>query len=119
MKTILVVDDERDIVNTLKARLEANQYKVLTAYDGDEGLKSVDQENPDLIILDIGMPKMDGYTFVRELRSNDLTSRIPVVILTAKDRLQDIFKLEGVKDYIVKPYDSADLLSRVKKILGE
>lgn len=117
-KKILVIDDDPNIVELLKRRLLASQYLVVTASNGEEGLKQVADEKPDLIIVDVLMPKMDGYTFVRTLRRDDEHRALPVIVLTAKDKMKDLFELEGVKDYIVKPYRPEDLMEKVKRNLA-
>src|SRR3989338_1841917 len=101
-KKILVIDDEPEMTELLKSRLESQSYEIITAHDGEEGLEKARYEKPDLIILDVLMPKMDGYTFVRELKVEEATKGIPVIVLTAKRRMQDLFKLEGIHDYILK-----------------
>jgi DNA-binding response OmpR family regulator len=118
-KKILVVDDERNLVEMVKRRLEANHYDVVTAGDGEEGLAKVASEQPDLIVLDISMPKKDGYTFVKELRRNGHMKPIPVVILTARDGMADLFAMEGVSDYLVKPFKAEDLLGKIRAHLQE
>jgi DNA-binding response OmpR family regulator len=118
-KKILVIDDDPHIVELLKNRLMACSYQVATAHDGEEGLEQVRKENPDLIIVDVLMPKMDGYTFVRTLKRSDPTKAIPVIVLTAKDKMKELFELEGVKDYMVKPYRPEDLLKKIRSNLGE
>lgn len=117
-KKILVIDDDPNIVELLKRRLTASQYIVVTASNGEEGLQQVSAEKPDLIIVDVLMPKMDGYTFVRTLRRDDEYRGLPVIVLTAKDKMKDLFELEGVKDYIVKPYRPEDLMEKVKRNLA-
>ena len=114
---ILVIDDELGILKLVKTRLEAKQFEVLTAVVGEEGLEVAKRGHPDLIILDIQMPKMDGYTFVREAQKLPDLRSIPVIVLTATDKMQDLFKVEGIKDYIVKPFDGDVLLSAIKKHL--
>lgn len=118
MKEILIVDDDPDIVELVKNRLEADNYKVISASGGEEGLQNINKEKPDLIILDIGMPKIDGYTFIRALKSNDDFKSIPVIILTARGQMQGLFKVEGVKDYMTKPFKPEELLERIKKLLN-
>ncbi|MBU1061844.1 MAG: response regulator [Candidatus Omnitrophica bacterium] len=117
-KKILVVDDEPSIVKVVASRLEAFGYEVITANDGDVGLERLKNEKPDLVILDITMPRMDGYTFVKKLQADHTIPRVPIVMLTAKDKMKDLFELEGIKDYIVKPFDGNELLDKVKKHLG-
>jgi len=116
-KKILIIDDEPDLVTVLRARLESQKFAVVTAGDGVEGLKKVEEEHPDLIILDVLMPRMDGFTFILELKKNPETKMIPVIVLTAKEMMSDLFKLEGVPDYIVKPFNVEELLARVKKYI--
>lgn len=117
-KKILVIDDDPNIVELLKNRLIANHFQVVTAANGEEGVAALQAEKPDLVIVDVLMPKMDGYTFVRTLRRQESTKNIPVIVLTAKDKMKDLFELEGVKDYMVKPYRPEDLLERIKKNLN-
>ena len=114
-KKILVIDDELDVSGLLKIRLEANNFDVATAADGEEGLEKAEQERPDLIILDVMMPKMDGYTFVREIRTYEHLRQIPIIILTAKEGMKDLFAIEGVCDYVNKPYEIDDLLKKIHK----
>ena len=118
MKKILIVDDEPDFVRLVKMRLEANGYEVTMAFDGEEGLKKVQQETPDLILLDIMMPKKDGYAFLLDLKKEKATKSIPVIALTGKTKMEDMFKSEGAKDYITKPFKSAELLAKIKEIIG-
>ena len=103
---VLVVDDYVENVELLKELLTASGYDVTTAYDGDEALKKVKQQIPDLILLDIMMPKMDGYQVCEALRANDETKEIPIIFVTAKTEVKDwthaIFNV-GVNSYITKP----------------
>jgi DNA-binding response OmpR family regulator len=115
-KKILIVDDDPDLLRMVTMRLEANQYEVITAYDGEEGLEKVKAENPDLIILDIVMPKLDGYSFVQEIKKTEHKT-IPIIILTAKEEMEDIFKMEGISDYIIKPFDPEELALLLRKHL--
>ena len=112
-KKILIIDDDQSTVLVLKARLEANGFDVISASDGDEGLKLLEKQDPDLILLDIVMPKMDGYTFVRKMKYNNSIRPIPIIMLTASDQMKDLFELEGVKDYVVKPFDPGTLLKKI------
>ena len=119
-KKILIIDDEPDIRDMVSVRLMANGYDVVTASDGEEGLKQVESQKPDLIIVDITMPGIDGYTFVKILKKDIPAARkIPIIVLTGKDRMEDLFKIEGVGDYLVKPYESSQLLEKIKKHLYE
>ena len=116
-KKILIIDDETDFIMLIKKRLEANGYEISTASDGVKGLEKAGEVNPDLILLDIKMAQMDGYTTLLELKKKEQTKSTPVVILTAYDKMQDMFKMEGVKDYITKPFDDQDLLLRIARAL--
>lgn len=116
---ILVVDDEPDIVETLKFRLESKGYEVITAFDGLEALEKARKGKPDLIILDIMLPKMDGYQVCRLLKFDEKYSSIPVVMLTAKTQEAD--KVTGLKTgadvYVTKPFDANKLLEIIKEML--
>ena len=117
-KKILVVDDEPELVKALKIRLESAGYEVIPAYDGEEGIMKAREENPDLIVLDIMMPKMDGFTTLKELKKRSKNKPLPpVIVLTAKPKMQDLFATEGIKDYVVKPFEHQDLLDRIDKLL--
>jgi two-component system alkaline phosphatase synthesis response regulator PhoP len=117
---ILVVEDEPSIIKILTRRLQTSEYEVLTAFDGAEGLEKALAERPDLIISDIMMPRMDGYTFVKQLREHPDGVRIPVIILTAKEKMQDLFYFQGVRDcdYIVKPFETEALLAKITQLLA-
>lgn len=117
-KRILIIDDEPHIVKTIKDRLEFAGYTVITAYDGEEGLKKVNEEKPDLILLDILMPKMDGYNFLRALKLDENIKDIPVIILTAKAQMKELFVPEGILNYITKPFDQKELLEKISKALS-
>ena len=114
-KKILVVDDEQQLALAVKIRLQSRGYQVTTANDGQQALEAVDKDRPDLIILDVLMPVMDGYTFLRELNARVGRGKVPVIILTARDRMKDLFEVEGIEDYIVKPFDYEDLLLRIDR----
>ncbi|NLL46456.1 MAG: response regulator transcription factor [Clostridiales bacterium] len=113
-KTVLIVDDEKNIVDILSFNLIREGYEILCAYDGREGLELALKKNPDLILLDIMLPYMDGFEVCREFRKkNNLT---PIIMLTAREEEEDkIFGLElGADDYISKPFSVRELLARVK-----
>lgn len=120
-KKILVVDDEADIREIIQARLISNGYEIIAAEDGFIALSLAKREKPDLIILDIMMPRMDGYSALRELRKDNETADIPVLILSVKekDKMEDMFYFQNISDYIEKPFDSEELLEKVKRILQE
>ena len=116
-KKILLVDDEKDILDLLEFNLESEGYKIYKAQDGDEALQKAHAKQPDLILLDIMLPKKDGFEVLRELRSDRNTANIPVIFLTAKDsEVDEVVGLElGADDYIIKPISIRKLVARVKK----
>ena len=116
-KKILIVDDEEQLALAVKIRLQSKGYQVLTAPDGRQALELIAQQQPDLVILDILMPVMDGYSCLRELNRRFGRGRLPVIILTARDRMKDLFELEGIEDYVIKPFDHEDLLVRIERVL--
>ncbi|MGE0269189.1 MAG: response regulator [Candidatus Omnitrophota bacterium] len=116
---ILVVDDERVSLSLIKFGLSANHYDVITATDGDIGLELLKSDKPDLVVLDIGLPKLNGYEFMQEMKSLDGCSQTPVIILTANETMEQVFKLEGIKQYYVKPVDIGQLVIRIKECLGD
>lgn len=117
--TILVVDDEPNIVQTLRDRLEMNDYRVLTASDGKEGLEKAVAENPDVVLLDVIMPIMDGHEMLENLRKNPKCNDISVIMLTARSQTQDIARANAcdIDDYIVKPFDLSELLEKIEYVL--
>ena len=118
-KKILIVDDEVDLVETLSFRLEANNYEVIKANDGQEGLDKARKENPDLIILDLMLPKLDGYKVCRMLKFEDKYSKIPIILFSA--RAQETDKKTGAEvgadAYITKPFEPAVLLDKIAELL--
>lgn len=118
-KKILIVDDEEDILEILKTLLEDDGYSIILAQDGEEGVKKAVSEKPDIIIIDIMMPKLDGFEAVSQLRSNADTFHIPVIMLTSKDQKIDREKglSLGIAAYIVKLFDLEELRAKVKEIL--
>lgn len=114
-KKILIADDEQQLALAVKIRLQSKGYQVRVANDGQAALELAKQDKPDLIILDVLMPVMDGYSCLRELNTRFGRGKIPIIILTARDRMKDLFELEGIEDYIVKPFDHEDLLIRIER----
>ncbi|GEL06143.1 response regulator YycF [Rummeliibacillus stabekisii] len=112
-KTILVVDDEKPIADILQFNLIKEGYKVVCAYDGDEALKKVEEIKPDLMLLDIMLPKRDGMEVCREVRKK---YDLPIIMLTAKDsEIDKVLGLElGADDYVTKPFSTRELIARVK-----
>jgi DNA-binding response OmpR family regulator len=117
MSRILIIEDETPMRTALKDVLEAEGYRVLTAADGESGLQCALDEKPDLILLDIMMPKLDGYEVCAELRR--LSNPVPVLMLTAKGQVEDrVTGLDaGADDYLVKPFSTEELLARVRALL--
>ena len=115
-KKILVADDEQQLALAVKIRLQSRGYTVVTASDGQQALQLAAQDKPDLIILDILMPVMDGYSCLREINTRFGRGKIPVIVLTARDRMKDLFELEGIEDYVIKPFDHEDLLVRIERV---
>ena len=118
-KKILVIDDEPDICATVKARLEANNFNVFYCLSGKEGLNKVKEARPDLIILDLMMPLMDGFEVCRRLKNDVQTSSIPVVVLTALEQEEAAKKAIslGAEGYLVKPFEQESLLFTVREFL--
>jgi DNA-binding response OmpR family regulator len=116
-KRILIIDDEIEFAEMVKMRLEANRYIVETAANGEEGLKKIQAQMPNLILLDVMMPGLDGYEVLRRLRHDPKMRHVPVVMLTAKGETKSIFKAQdlGSTDYLIKPCESAELLATVQK----
>jgi two-component system alkaline phosphatase synthesis response regulator PhoP len=116
---ILIVDDEVDALTALKVALESDGYNVIEALDGFEGISKAKSETPDVILLDIMMPGMDGFEVCRRLKSDPQLSSIPVIMLTAKGEVDD--KVEGLEmgadDYVTKPFNLKELKARIKSVI--
>jgi DNA-binding response OmpR family regulator len=119
-KTILVADDDQDILELVAFRLERAGYEVLTAGDGEQALASAREHRPALAVLDVMMPKLTGYDVVKAMRAEEGTSRIPVILLTARVQEADVSRgfEAGADDYIRKPFSPQELRARVEAILG-
>ena len=119
-RRVLVTDDEEYLIELLDVNLKPAGFEVLKAYDGEEGLNKAITERPDLMILDVRMPGMDGYEVCRRLKANDATKDIPILMLSAYVQEADIKKglSLGAVAYLKKPFNVQDLIRTVKQILG-
>ena len=119
-KRILICDDDPAILRVLEVNLEVEGYDVLLAHHGEEAYEVAKANQPDLIILDIMMPRLDGYQTCEKLKGDDETKAIPVVFLSAKAQQSDIDKGKafGVADYLTKPFDPTDLLDVVERLVS-
>lgn len=117
---VLVADDDPDILSLVGFRLERAGYEILPASDGEQALRLAEERAPDLAVLDVMMPKLDGYEVTRRLRENAATNRIPIILLTARVQEADITRgfEAGADDYIKKPFSPQELRARVQAILG-
>ena len=115
-KKILIVDDDENICELLRLYLEKDSFSTIVANDGEQALKCVSIHNPDLILLDIMLPVLDGWQVCREIRKN---SNVPIIMLTAKGETFDkVLGLElGADDYVTKPFDSKEVVARIKAVL--
>lgn len=117
---ILLVDDEPDLVQMVSVRLSASGYEVVPAYDGQQALDQVKQVKPDLIILDLMLPKLDGYKVCRLLKFDERTKGIPVLIFTARAQVEDVTLATecGADAYLTKPFEARALLGKIQELLG-
>lgn len=120
MAHILIVDDSPTEVHVLKTMLEKNGFQTSSALSGEEGIAKARQEKPDLILMDVVMPGINGFQATRQLTKDPETASIPVIIVTTKDQETDrVWGLrQGAKDYIAKPATEADLVGKIKAVLG-
>ena len=117
-KKILVVDDERHIVRLVEVNLARAGYNVVVAYDGVEALEVFHKEKPDMVVLDVMMPRMDGFEVLKKLQADPDSRDVPVIMLTAKAQDADIFRgwSSGVSSYLTKPFNPRELLTFVERI---
>jgi two-component system alkaline phosphatase synthesis response regulator PhoP len=120
-KKILVVDDEVDLVETVRFPLEMEGFDVLVSYNGEDALNQARKEKPDLIILDLMLPKLDGYKVCRLLKFDERYKHIPILMLTAKTQEKDkiLGKETGADEYITKPFEMDYLMEKVKAYLNK
>jgi DNA-binding response OmpR family regulator len=117
---VLAADDDEDILALVAFRLERSGYTVLQARDGQEAFELAQSEKPDLAVLDVMMPKLDGFELTRRLRAEEATSRMPIILLTARAQDTDVDQgfAVGADDYLRKPFSPQELRTRVQAILG-
>jgi DNA-binding response OmpR family regulator len=120
-KKVLIVDDEPNIVTALEYLLTKNGYQVTVAPNGEEALAAVEQDRPDLVLLDIMMPKLNGYEVCRRIRERPEGAAIRIVVLSAKGREVDVSKglALGADLYVTKPFSNTELVSKIGALLGE
>ncbi|MEI6438098.1 MAG: response regulator transcription factor [Candidatus Omnitrophota bacterium] len=116
-KKILIADDDPTLTRLLGSYLGENGYDTVVAHDGDEALRKLEQELPDLIILDVVMPKVNGYAFLFAMRQIEGARTTPIIVLTCKPELAEIFLAEGVQEYVIKPFPHQELLLKVRKYI--
>ncbi len=120
-KRILLVDDEPDFVETVEFFLSGSDYRVFVAKNGKEALEQVRSQKPDLVLLDVMMPEMDGLETCKRLKNDPATNSIPIIMLTAKGRKEDVVDAiaAGSNSYIVKPFNLSDLIERIEKVFSD
>jgi len=120
MKKILIADDKPEVVELVRVTLEGEDYQILSAFDGEEALEKIRKEKPDLILLDIVMPKIDGFEVLSKLKNDSQTKDTPVIILTAQGQKVDQEKGRrlGAQDYITKPFSPSALLNKIEELLA-
>ncbi|MCP5326105.1 MAG: response regulator [Oceanospirillaceae bacterium] len=121
MATVLIVDDSPTLMDAHKRMLENHHHTVITASDGEEGINIALAQNPDLILMDVVMPRMNGFQATRKLSRDPQTRHIPIIMVTSKDQETDILwgKRQGAKDYLIKPIAEPTLISTVQRLLSE
>lgn len=118
-KKILIIEDEKDIAEDIAVRLEVEGFQVVNAYDGKMGVDNAREKNPDLILLDVLLPKIDGFEVCKILKSSPKTEKIPILMLTSLSAVGDVEKAfnAGVNDYLTKPFEYDRLLKKIRKLL--
>jgi len=118
-KNILIVDDEEEMTEFAKRKLERDEFTVMTAKNGKEALELMVDNSFDLIISDIIMPEMDGFSLFKEVRKQGKSATIPFIVITARASMEESFRVLGANDFIVKPFGGDDLLSRIKGLFND
>ena len=121
MKKILIIDDDAQVQDTLKLQLHSEDYEVISAACGCDGLAAAKDESPELIVLDLSMPDIDGIEVLRQLKDNIITWDIPVVVFTAREDMQsrEQSALHGVLRFLRKPFSPKRVVSEIQRLLGE
>lgn len=116
MAKVLVIDDDKDTLRILESKLTNSGYQVLQAGDGKEGLEKARDVGPDIILLDVMMPELDGLSVLQHLKFDARTDKIPVIVMTAKgEKMEKLFIMEGAVGYLTKPFVFTELLSELEK----
>ena len=116
-KKVLIIEDETELLTILQIRLSHDNYEVFAASDGDSGLELAIEVQPDIILLDIMMPGKDGITLLREFKADDTICDIPIIIVTARDRMEDSCIIEGASGFLTKPFEFSELKENIQHIL--
>ncbi len=122
MKRILIVEDEEIMLDLLQRKLKTHGYEVLVARDGEEGLKSIKEEKPDLIIMDLVMPKMDGFMVMEEIQKDEDLKKIPLIVVSNSGQPVELNRVRdlGAKDWLIKTeFNPQELVEKIKKQLNE
>ena len=114
---ILLVDDEPDFLSVIRMRLSKAGYDVICAHHGKDALERLKLKKPDIIITDVMMPVMDGVDLFQELKNDPETKKIPIIVITVKDKLEESFKAVGVDEFIAKPFEIDELLRKIQKCI--
>lgn len=117
-KKILIIDDESTNLKIMQARLQGEGHEIVLARDGDVGLERAQKDAPDLIILDVEMPRMNGYFFISELKKIDSVKDIPVIVITSHDNMEQAFSAKGIEHYLVKPINFDSLFDKINQIFS-
>ena len=115
---VLVVDDEPDFLSVIRMRLSKAGYDVICAHHGRDALEKMKIKHPDAIITDVMMPVMDGVDFYQELKGNAETRSIPVIVMTVKDKLEESFRAVGAADFLTKPFEVEDLVTKIENSIN-
>ena len=114
MKKVLLVDDEPDFLSVVRMRLSKSGYDVVCAHHGKDALDKIKLRKPDVVVTDVMMPVMDGVDLYQELKSNEDTKNIPVIVMTVKDKLEDSFRAVGIDEFVAKPFEMDELLKKLE-----